>query len=274
MFKKMCAYPSLKLTSKHLSFYQRKQVAILMLEPDLPYPDFVNQYRSFVEKSSPYYPVRFEDTVINVINDKTYDLSRFDAFLLSGGKGDINKRKDLNRLIEALSTLKNSKIMIGFCLGYQLLVRLFGGTVRQHPLGVRLNISPHSVLTRKEWIYPHKNNINVYMCHGYYSNTLGKTTECLFSNNDTSFAGAQFNSNVVGIQGHPEVRNTQLDYRFKDSFSVKEVGVDDGEVEKALESFEKNKETHELVRTWFRNFLALRTLSQDDISMSSRQQTG
>ncbi len=136
------------------------------------------------------------------------------GIILSGGPSSIY-RKNSPKLNESLLTY-NAPVL-GICYGMQLLIKFEGGGVseatRREYGRTKITIKKKSQLFKKI-----KKNLDVWMSHGDYVDSLPKGYKVVASSDHAIAAVENNEKNWYGLQFHPEVIHTELGSEIIDNF--------------------------------------------------------
>lgn len=160
---------------------------------------------------------------INEISEAK-DIKNADAIILPGVGGypaAINSLKKNKMIDEIFEHNEKQKLIIGICLGMQLLFDC--SEEIQHTSGLGLikgkilkfsnknnnnfNVGWRNIKVTKnsDSIFKNLNNKSFYFIHSYYAKVMNKNNIITYSNfNDKNFASSVNMNNIYGFQFHPE----------------------------------------------------------------------
>ena len=140
-------------------------------------------------------------SVINFGQITDLDLTKFDAFILSGRRRNEQKMNAINSEI-INHALSENKPLLGICYGAEILALTLGGTIRK---SADIIEGVHSVNVIKQNLLLDK-DIEVYQSHSYEIAKLGSQLESVASSDNCQHEIIKHQRlPIFGTQFHPEM---------------------------------------------------------------------
>lgn len=133
-----------------------------------------------------------------------YDPNNFDLVVISGGHS-YSIKNHRNIYARELAFIKNAKTpILGICLGFELIVTAFDGTLTRLP--VPENGAKTIIRRKKNFLTDHLHaSFTAYESHRWAAKKLPKNFTCLAGSNDGAEMIYNKTRKVLGLQFHPEM---------------------------------------------------------------------
>ena len=134
------------------------------------------------------------------------DNESVDGYLISGSRhgayDDLPWIGELSKCVRKLAAGK--KPIVGLCFGHQILGQALGGRVEKSSKGWGLGLRSYQVEQSADWMTPSLKEFSIPVCHQDQITQLPPGAVRLASSEHCENFVVQFQTNVIGIQGHPE----------------------------------------------------------------------
>ncbi|WP_333860556.1 type 1 glutamine amidotransferase [Clostridium sp.] len=137
-------------------------------------------------------------------------IDEFDFLVVMGGSMNIYEEGDYPWLKYEKQfikdAIKNNKIVVGICLGAQLIADVLGGKVTKNSereIGW-LSVTFNSMASKYDFFKDFPKEFYVFQWHGDTFSTLPEGAECIASSKTCSNEAFVYKKNVIGLQFHME----------------------------------------------------------------------
>lgn len=128
------------------------------------------------------------------------------AYLTTGSKFGVNDGLAWVDVLEGfVRQLWDRGIpLVGVCFGHQLMARALGGEVGKSEKGWGVGVSFNQVVTRKDWMDPWQEKLDLIVSHQDQVVRLPPQAEVLVSSVFCPYYVVQYGGHFMSVQGHPE----------------------------------------------------------------------
>jgi GMP synthase (glutamine-hydrolysing) len=148
-------------------------------------------------------------------------IEQCDAYISSGSAASVYDDeiwiKNFEHYLKNLHLAK--KKCVGICFGHQMMAQALGTTVKLANSGWGVGIKHYQLVTKKHWMNPVVNSINIVVSHRDQVDSLPANAQLLATTPHCKIAMYQIGDYFLGLQGHPEFSveyaRALMDYRQK-----------------------------------------------------------
>ena len=173
--------------------------------------DPVNKYHKparerFIDLLVPLLP-KSDWTTINCLeNDLAFNIDKYDAYLITGGKYSVFENLGWqHKLFDLIRAIYNKNIpIIGICYGHQAIAHALGGRVERFKNGWGVGLTMVNVVDQTEWIRPVFKKIYLLTMHQDQVIIMPPRGIQFLSNHFCDISGFYIEDRVLAIQQHPD----------------------------------------------------------------------
>ncbi|WP_339842721.1 gamma-glutamyl-gamma-aminobutyrate hydrolase family protein [uncultured Halopseudomonas sp.] len=212
------------------------------------------------------YPQMFEDLLRSQIPDLQLTIYRVmdgeypvrldehHAYFTTGSKFGVNDGLAwVDVLEDFVRELWRQRIpLIGVCFGHQLMAKALGGEVGKSEKGWGVGISFNQVVTRKNWMSPWQEKLDLIVSHQDQVIRLPAdvAAEVLVSSLFCPYYVVQYGRHFMSVQGHPEFCKTYS----RDLMEMRKISIPQARLREGQVSLNAEVDA-DVMMSWMLNFL-------------------
>lgn len=176
-----------------------------------------------------------------------------DAYVITGSPNGVYDSEPW--IAELMQFIREAyvadKKLVGICFGHQVLAHALGGHAEKSAKGWGLGLKQFDVTTKKSWMSEEPGQFGLYFVHQDQVLALPEEAELLGGNGFCPNLMFVMESQVLGVQGHPEFTEPIM----VDILAGKEGDISEDLLKTAQTSLENRKPDNILFAQWIVNFL-------------------